>query len=288
MSSRVLNCCRKTVQVVSRRHDRTLRTVVTLRPHNHPSPTTPKPSARTYSTDTTASGSRTSGQEQRAVGQSSQLVEHLNTVFSPLQFPPELATRILTHASHKDAAVSHNARLGFIGRRVLKTYLLLMLHSNPTISDQHDHNLILDRTLNTYVLGEHVAPKWSLDSVLRWKPVRIDSNVGEGGFSSTNPALIRGVGLYKVQGTTVEAVMGGIFHQFGGAVAHRVFHTRLLPHILLPGRPEGLHDAYHGLAQKICEGMGGVNGPLDVVNAKPILSDLPGSQKAQEESVARP
>ena len=43
------------------------------------------------------------------------LAEHLNTVFSPLQFPPELASRILTHASHPDAKLRHNGRLSFVG-----------------------------------------------------------------------------------------------------------------------------------------------------------------------------
>ena len=43
------------------------------------------------------------------------LVQHLNDLFSPLQFPPELASRILTHASHPDAKVRHNARLSFVG-----------------------------------------------------------------------------------------------------------------------------------------------------------------------------
>ena len=45
----------------------------------------------------------------------SALVQHLNDVFSPLQFPPELASRILTHGSHPDARVRHNGRLSFVG-----------------------------------------------------------------------------------------------------------------------------------------------------------------------------
>ena len=45
-------------------------------------------------------------------------------------------------------------------------------------------------------------------------------------------------------------------------MAHRLFHTRLLPHILLPGRAEGLHDAFHGHAQKISQQMGGLQANL--------------------------
>ena len=41
--------------------------------------------------------------------------EHLNQIFSPLQFPKELAKRILTHSSHNAAAGGHNAGLSFIG-----------------------------------------------------------------------------------------------------------------------------------------------------------------------------
>jgi hypothetical protein len=41
--------------------------------------------------------------------------DHLNGVFPGLQFPPELARRILTHASHQTATNGHNASLSFIG-----------------------------------------------------------------------------------------------------------------------------------------------------------------------------
>ena len=40
---------------------------------------------------------------------------HLDAVFAPLQFPPELAKRILTHGSHKEATHGHNGRLSFVG-----------------------------------------------------------------------------------------------------------------------------------------------------------------------------
>ncbi|CAL1695262.1 unnamed protein product [Somion occarium] len=211
----------------------------------------------------------------------SRLVDHLNNVFQPLQFPPELAARILTHASHKDAIVSHNARLSFIGRRVLKTYLLLFLHSSPALHSAHDYELILERTLNTYVLGEHVAPTWSLGRVLKWSPVNISPQVASGSdYSNLDPKFSRSVGLYKVQGAAVEAVVGGVFHQYGGAIAHRLFHTRILPHLLLPGRPEGLHDAFHPHALDICERMGGVDGPLITTGSTSSTADLFNAEKS--------
>ena len=167
----------------------------------------------------------------------SRLAGHLNTVFSPLTFPPELAARILTHSSHRDAAVSNNTRLSFIGkkpvstcsmhayscyagRRVLNSYLMLFLHSAPSISSEHDYELIAERTLNTYVLGEHVAPKWELGRVLKWSPVKTHPEVEgvAGDYSKLSPKVTRTVGLYKVQGSAVEAVVGGIYHQFVSSV----------------------------------------------------------------------
>ncbi|KAI0922725.1 hypothetical protein AcV5_009622 [Taiwanofungus camphoratus] len=206
--------------------------------------------------------------------------EHLNRLFPPLQFPPELAARILTHGSHPDAAQRHNARLSFIGRRVLQSYLLLFLHASPALRPAHAYDLVAARALNTYVLGEHVAPRWSLGTVVKWSPARpapLAAAAGRGARMSEEQEqehagilarlgrdTSRSVGLFKVQGTTVEAVVGGVFHQFGGSVAHRLFHTRVLPHILLPGSPDGLHDAFHESALAICSQMGGLDGALVV------------------------
>jgi hypothetical protein len=46
----------------------------------------------------------------------SRFSRHLNGQFPPLDFPPDLARRILTHGSHAKARTDgHNARLSFIG-----------------------------------------------------------------------------------------------------------------------------------------------------------------------------
>ncbi|OBZ76930.1 hypothetical protein A0H81_03057 [Grifola frondosa] len=204
---------------------------------------------------------------------SSKLEQHLNSLFPPLTFPPELASRILTHASHPDAAYWHNARMSFIGRRVLQSYLLLFIHSSPALHPEHDYELISERALNTYVLGEHVASRWNLGKVLKWKPMNVGSfpvplgpevEVPEG-VSQLAP---RSIGLYKVHGTAVEAIAGGVFHQYGGSVAHRLFHTRVLPLILLPGNQQGLPDAFHEHALEVCERMGGPDGALIVPGQK--------------------
>ncbi|KAI1792730.1 hypothetical protein LXA43DRAFT_886881 [Ganoderma leucocontextum] len=198
------------------------------------------------------------------------LVQHLNDLFSPLQFPPELASRILTHASHPDATRRHNARLSFVGRRVLQSYLLMFIHSSPALRPEHDYEKFILHALNTYTLGEHIAPQWDLGKVIKWKPMNVGSLSRPLGpdedvpspFADVKADNARSIGMYKVHGTTVEAVVGGVFHQFGGAVAHRLFHTRLLPHLCVQGSMQGLHAGYHEHALEVCEKMGGRTGPL--------------------------
>lgn len=186
---------------------------------------------RAYSTDNATLSTSIFGTSYD--GGATRLANHLDSIFSPLKFPPELANRVLTHSSHRDAAASNNARLSFIGtlpmdpyapptyiyitgRRVLNSYLMLFLHSAPSLQTTHEYELIAERALNTYVLGEHVAPKWELGRVLKWSPVKADPEVdnAEGDFSKLSTKVSRTVGLYKVQGSAVEAVVGGIYHQF--------------------------------------------------------------------------
>ena len=59
----------------------------------------------------------------------SRFAQHLNAQLSPLKFPPELARRILTHASHKKAPIDgHNARMSYIG--VSPTLVLTFPHTH--------------------------------------------------------------------------------------------------------------------------------------------------------------
>jgi hypothetical protein len=89
------------------------------------------------------------------------------------------------------------------GRRTLEAYLLLFLQGLP-VAAERDHARIADRVLNTHSLGEYVAPRWRLQDVMRWVPPR----AGQPGIDG------RAAGQYKVAGTTVEAIVGGILHQF--------------------------------------------------------------------------
>lgn len=157
--------------------------------------------------------------------------EHLNGLFPTLQFPPELARRILTHGSHPAAAYGHNAAYSFMGafcwhplwrpydlhfssssgRRVLEAYLLLLLSSSPALHPKHDLEDIVSRTLNSYTLGERVGSVWGLGRIMRWTPTIPAEKLKPG---EDNRDLLKSVGLYKVQGDAVSAVMGGIFYQF--------------------------------------------------------------------------
>ena len=155
--------------------------------------------------------------------------EHLNGLFPALHFPPELARRILTHSSHPAATYGHNGAYSFIGsfsyhgsitfltifffsgRRILEAYLLLMLNSSAALHSKHDLSDIVTRTLNSYTLGERVGSVWGLGRVMRWTPtIPVDKlKLGD-----DNREMLKSVGLYKVQGEAVSAVMGGIFYQF--------------------------------------------------------------------------
>ncbi|KAF9564504.1 hypothetical protein CPC08DRAFT_705248 [Agrocybe pediades] len=182
--------------------------------------------------------------------------EYLERLFSPLKFPPELAQRILTHASHRDARRGHNAGLSFIGRRVLSSYLLMFLQSSPELTPQHDFEEILASTLHTNLLGEHVGHEWGVGQVLVWQPAASASKLnGE----RTELSVLRSAGLYKVQGEAIQAIMGAIYQQYGASVAHRVFHTRLLPLLKVKG---GLPQAFYAHADRVLKTIGGENVPL--------------------------
>lgn len=111
-----------------------------------------------------------------------------------------------------------------IGRRVLESYFLLFIHEVAQGRAHHDYDRLTSRALNTYFLGEHVAPQWSLGRVLLWVPTvpketlrtartqNPDSELDEA--LTASPGIAQSVGLYKVMGEAVQAVVGGVYHQF--------------------------------------------------------------------------
>lgn len=58
--------------------------------------------------------------------------EYLNRLFAPLEFPPELAQRVLTHNSHVLARRGHNASLSFTG--VYFFFFFFFLHQTKSMS----------------------------------------------------------------------------------------------------------------------------------------------------------
>lgn len=126
----------------------------------------------------------------------------------PTPFPAPVAARMLTHMSYRAGALSslsspnpnsntsggHNARLAFLGRRVLNAYYLMYLHATvpeevllgpgagrtsaalgaprehgeESVDGFMDFEAVLERALDTRVLGERVASAWGLERGVRW------------------------------------------------------------------------------------------------------------------------
>ncbi|KAF8579672.1 hypothetical protein K439DRAFT_1637773 [Ramaria rubella] len=245
-------------------------------------------------------------------------IAQLYKIFPPLNFPPDVAQRMTTHVSWERGVKGHNGKLGFVGRRVLHTYLLLFLHECALAPSSHkpaknapippssrlrpsslfagglveplseSYDDISDKLLNTYILGEHVGAAWQLERIMRWTPAIAEVDALQAQSPDT---VLRSSGLYKVRGATVEGVVGGIFHQFGGTVAHRVFHTRILPHIYQFGLPPSLHVKM----KEACERMGGERGHVDdpqVVRRPPrqkeMRSDSERERRDSDSEMIRP
>ena len=108
------------------------------------------------------------------------------------QFPPELALQIMTHKSYRyvhairhdrsgltsePSSTPHNARLSFLGRRAIASYLALFVHEAIGTSTQlNDLDFLRGRSLEEKLealrhvgnLGREVGGQWDIESVLRW------------------------------------------------------------------------------------------------------------------------
>ena len=117
---------------------------------------------------------------------------------------------------------------------------MLFLASSPAADPSHDLEEITARALNTYVLGQHVAPKFQLARVLRWQPAvnpgitihpQIQSKYGSEKDPElalalrAHPMILKSVGLYKVLGEGVQAIVGGAYHQFVSTSNFLSIHT---------------------------------------------------------------
>lgn len=154
----------------------------------------------------------------------------------------------------------------------MESYLFLFLTASKALKPSHDLNEIAYHTLHLNVLGEYVGSPWGLGQVIVWTPSVSRSQLDAAGDS----VALKRIGLYKVQGEAVSATVGAVFQQYvrgtnpasfllgltggqGAAVAHRLFHTRVLPRLLVPG---GLSPEFAKEVKAVCEKMGGVDGDL--------------------------
>lgn len=200
------------------------------------------PVARTFATE--ASTQRTPQspppyKPKHADPTPSEASNYLSSLVS-LPFPPELALQILTHKSYRfvhrishpppytaseiaQSQASHNARLAFMGRRALAAYTAMFIHSSVGSSSTSLSSIdflrgkTLDEKLealrHSLNLGRQVGEAWKISDYMRW-----DRN--EVGDASRHA---------KVQGQAVEAVIGGVFTQFGSAEAQKTFFRHVLP-----------------------------------------------------------
>jgi hypothetical protein len=111
-------------------------------------------------------------------------------------FPPELALQILTHKSYRfvhrvahpppyssaelaQAQVSHNARMGFVGRRAISAYTTMFLHSalgsDGAAQKVYEVDFLRGKDIDTKLdnlrhvnnLGRTVGDAWKVGDVMR-------------------------------------------------------------------------------------------------------------------------
>lgn len=191
-------------------------------------------SSRTYSSRNEQRTSPTLGTNVTG----DQVLSHLSSVSSDLLgSDADIALRAVTHESYLNAREGHNRRLAFVGRRSLKLFTTLFLHSRLQAAQKGDATHVyvskllespsaVDSILSTHRLGDKVGRDLGLEKVMRWTPAVSDGQLGP-----------REIGLFKVRGVAVEALIGAIYHQKGALEASKFFHKSILPSLLQDGFP---------------------------------------------------
>ncbi|EPQ31411.1 uncharacterized protein PFL1_00746 [Pseudozyma flocculosa PF-1] len=161
----------------------------------------------------------------------------------------ELAKRAMTHESFMYAKDGHNRRLAFLGRRSLKMFVVLFLHSclNTASLSASSRSYIqrllespdLEDVVHTSRLGDKIGRELQLEKAMRWTPAVTD---GQRGPLET--------GLFKIRGVCLEALVGAVYHHSGADKASRFFHARILPSLLSETFPQGLPDEIKELAAR--------------------------------------
>ncbi|EIW71678.1 hypothetical protein TREMEDRAFT_60601 [Tremella mesenterica DSM 1558] len=147
--------------------------------------------------------------------------------------------------------VSHNARLSFLGRRAISSYLTLFVHSAlPTSGSLRNVDFLRGETLDKKLdnmrhvnnLGRTVGDHWHVGEVMRWdkNPTSLESDHA------------------KIKGMVVEATLGGVYTTFGSPAAHRAFHLLVLPRLAHQLRDPGLIELANKMAEGVRRDFGGV------------------------------
>ncbi|WWD20170.1 hypothetical protein CI109_104646 [Kwoniella shandongensis] len=186
---------------------------------------------------------RSSSNSPTTASSAQEYLTNLLSLPSHRQFPPALALQILTHKSYRYShpirhlspsdesngvgSEPYNSRLSFIGRRALSTYLSIFVH-DAFLSSAAGGGLKVDGTdflrgkglqerldglRHVNNLGRVLGDEWGVGQVTRW-----DRN-----------ETSREGGDLKIKGMSIEAILGGIYTQFGSPAAHRTFHKMILP-----------------------------------------------------------
>ena len=122
----------------------------------------------------------------------------------------------------------------------MNTYTLLFLQaaaqdlarSGRGSEASYDFDNITYKVLHTHHLGQFVGAKWNLLDAMLWTPLPptrghrmagtgtvetlASEDEGEDSIEKMRGSVLvpKSPGLYKIQGTTVEGIMGGVFHQY--------------------------------------------------------------------------
>ncbi|KAG8927791.1 hypothetical protein FRC01_006910 [Tulasnella sp. 417] len=138
---------------------------------------------------------------------------------------------------------------------------------NPQESEMN-YQAVVNSILDSYPLGGQVGRAWDVDRVTRWISA----------LPPNAPETAKSSGKNAARAATIEAIVGFVFHQYGATSAHRLFHTRILPHL-----KSLLEPSLQPHVDVVCNRLGGPNGPLtEVVEASSLHASPAESVDAAE------
>lgn len=161
-------------------------------------------------------------------------------------------------------SAAHNARLTFLGKRAMVSYLLMFIHQNaldtgrPIGTELQGLSLLntkgedvgldvkLQNLVNLSNLGRTVGSRWGLEHVMRWQ-----SNL------TGDSAQGRDTGALKIYGEGVQAIVGGTMMQYGSPAAHRLFHLQILPTLAPQLKDPALVEAVDKVRSRVIKEMSG-------------------------------